>query len=108
MLYDLETIGLGSYHLMADIWQKDKSILVANLNSDLNYLITTVCGNDPISGLVKELIGDTEKIDHRVKLFADSWYENNGDEVFAIRYGWKHTEQLTSTVYTITIQIYLY
>ena len=92
---------------MADIWQKDKSILVGNLNSNLNYLITTVCGNDPISDLVKEPIGDTEKWDLRVKLFADSWYKNNDEEVFAIRYGWKHTEQLTSTVYTITIQIYL-
>ena len=91
---------------MADIWEEDKSILAGNLNSDLNCLITTVYGNDPILGLVKEPIWDTEKRDHRVKLFADSWYKNNGDEVFAIRYGWKHTEQLTS-VYTITIQIYL-
>ena len=61
--------------------------LAGNLNSDLNYLITTVCSNDPISGLVKEPIGHTEKIGQRVKLFADSWCKNNGDEVFAIRYG---------------------
>ena len=78
--------------------------MAGNLSSVLNHLITTVFGNDPISGLVKEPIGDTEKRDHRVKLFADSWYTNNDGEVFAIRYGWKHTEQLTS-VYTITILI---
>ena len=46
---------------MADIWEKDKLILSGNLNSDVNYLITTVCGNDSISGLVKEPIEDTEK-----------------------------------------------
>ena len=59
--------------------------MAGNLNSNLNYLITTVCGNDPISDLVKEPIEDTEKWDLRVKLFADSWYKNNGDEVLAIR-----------------------
>ena len=35
--------------------------MAENLNSDLNYLVTTVLGNDPISGFVKEPIGDTEK-----------------------------------------------
>ena len=59
--------------------------MAGSLNSNINYLITTVCDNDPISGLVKEPIRDTEKRVHWVKLFADSWYKNNGDEVLAIR-----------------------
>ena len=42
---------------MANIWEKAISILAANLNSDLSYLITTVILNGlPLQGLKQEWI----------------------------------------------------
>ena len=104
LLFDLETIGISYIIIWWLIFWKKTNQFWQEIW--IQILIILLQLYDPISGLVKEPIGDTEKRDHRVKLFADSWYKNNGDEVFAIRYGWKHTEQLTS-VYTIAIQIYL-
>ena len=55
-----------NHHLMANIWEKAKSILVGNLNSGLSYLITTVISFPPHFGSAVKAILTRGHFMHRL------------------------------------------